>query len=402
MRMKWRLALVAVLALSSVALVWLRHWLEPSFSRNQIRTARVEVGPVERTVKAAGIVVSASGQVVVSPAESRILKLLQRPGTSVRKGDLIMVLDLGEADLGADRLAEELELNRTDQSQVGLDLETRLGELATEEEIHRLEAENLHARVLQGRDLLELGAVSMVYVRQAEEAEERVALQRQQIEESRQAAMEAAASRRQILAVAQKVLERELAEAQRRSDQAEIRADRDGVLTWILEEQGAAVFPGEILARISEQGSFRVDASLPAVHTYLVDHGQRAHVRLDDGEFLKGEVSRWSAGVDGAIGLEVSLAEGSDPRLRSDMRVVVYVVVAQLDAALRLPLGPSIAGPQGGRDVFVMLGEVAVRRRIQIRLASFDYCQVEGLEEGEEVIISDTAEYLTLPVVPVR
>ena len=62
-----------------------------------------------------------------------------------------------------------------------------------------------------------------------------------------------------------------------------------------------------------------------------------------------------------------------------------------------------IAGAEGGRDVFVLLGEVAVRRRIQIGLSGFDYCQVlAGLEEGEEVIISDTAEYLTLPLVAVR
>ncbi len=62
-----------------------------------------------------------------------------------------------------------------------------------------------------------------------------------------------------------------------------------------------------------------------------------------------------------------------------------------------------IAGAEGGRDVFVLLGEVAVRRRIQIGLSGFDYCQVlAGLVEGEEVIISDTAEYLTLPLVAVR
>ena len=97
---RWILA-IAVLALSIAALVWLRQWLEPSLSRQQIRTALVEVGPVERTVTAAGIVVNAGGQIVVSPAESRILKLLQRPGTLVEKGDLIMVLDMGAADLGA-------------------------------------------------------------------------------------------------------------------------------------------------------------------------------------------------------------------------------------------------------------------------------------------------------------
>ena len=148
---------IAVMALSVAAFVWLRQWQEPSLSWSQIRTALVEIGPVERTVTAAGIVVSASGQVVVSPAESRILKLLRRPGASVRKGDPIMVLDLGEADLGADRLAEELELNRTDRIQLGLDLETRLGELVTEEEVLRLEAENLHAKVLQGRDLIGAG-----------------------------------------------------------------------------------------------------------------------------------------------------------------------------------------------------------------------------------------------------
>ena len=76
---------------------------------------------------------------------------------------------------------------------------------------------------------------------------------------------------------------------------------------------------------------------------------------------------------------------------------------SQKEATLRLLRGPAIDGAKGGRDVFVLLGEVAVRRRIQIGLSGFDYCQVlAGLVEGEEVIISDTAEYLTLPLVAVR
>ena len=131
--------------------------------------------------------------------------------------------------------------------------------------------------------------------------------------------------------------------------------------------------------------------------------GQRVHVRLGDGEFLRGEVSRLSAVEDGAMALEVSLENGYDPRLRSDMRVQVYVVVALKRAALRLPRGPFTSGTGGRHDVFVLLGEVAVRRRIQIGLSSFDYCEVlEGLVEGEEVVISDTADYLSLPVVAVR
>ena len=394
---------VGVLGLLATAIVWLPAWLEPSLQRDRIRTARVEVGPVEATAAASGIVVPAFQQVAVSPVESRILRVPHKPGTSLEKGDLIMLLDPGEANLDAARVAGELELNRATQRQTRIDLETRLGELATTQQIQRLEVEKLQARALQSRDLVERGAVSRQYVRQAEQAEEEAVIHLRQIEGSRRTVAAAAKSRIEALALRQRALERELAEAQRREDRAEIRADRPGVLTWVLEEVGAAVYPGEIIARVADLSSFRVDASLAAVHGSRIGQGLQVHVALDDGEFLGGEVSAAPVIEGGMMTLEVALENPSDPRLRSDMRVDVFVVTERKHAAIRIPAGPFIDGAGDRREIFVLLGDVAVRRRVQIGLASFDYCEVlVGLAAGEEVIISDTADFLHLSDVTVR
>ena len=82
-----RLALtIAVLALSVAALIWLREWMEPSLSRNRIRTARVEVGAVEGTVAGSGIVVSATEQVGASYVPVLVAPVLGEPMHQDRLG----------------------------------------------------------------------------------------------------------------------------------------------------------------------------------------------------------------------------------------------------------------------------------------------------------------------------
>jgi hypothetical protein len=75
-----------VLSLAVVAYLWLPALVSPSLSRDRIRTATVERGPVDATISASGLVVPAVEQVITSPVEARVLKVSSGRARSSQRG----------------------------------------------------------------------------------------------------------------------------------------------------------------------------------------------------------------------------------------------------------------------------------------------------------------------------
>jgi len=47
---------------------------------------------------------------------------------------------------------------------------------------------------------------------------------------------------------------------------AMMHADRDGVVTSIVEDAGAMIHKGDVVARIADLSSYRVDATISDIH----------------------------------------------------------------------------------------------------------------------------------------
>ena len=68
-----------------------------------------------------------------------------------------------------------------------------------------------------------------------------------------------------------------LQELQHKLTRADIVADRKGVLTWVNENIGSSVNEGEMLAKVADLGSFRVDGSCSDVYTDQVKTGSSGY-----------------------------------------------------------------------------------------------------------------------------
>jgi HlyD family secretion protein len=163
-----------------------------------------------------------------------------------------------------------------------------------------------------------------------------------------------------------------------------------------------AVRRGDEIARIADLRSFRVQATISDVHVGRLAAGSPVVVQAGDGA-LAGRVSQVLPAIEnGTLSFLVSLEESSSPRLRPNLRVDVQVATAHKDDVLRVQRGafPSL----DGRPVaFVIRGGRALRKPVELGVASFDCCEVvKGLEVGDEVVISDMAEYAHLAEVEVR
>jgi HlyD family secretion protein len=148
---------VALGALAVVVLLVVFAWgpavLSPSVSRNRIRTAVVAAGPIESTLTASGAVVPEFEQVLAAPVSARVLRILKKPGDSVRKGDPIVELDTTESESEVKTTDDQLAMKENEQGQLRINLETALIELKSQLEIKKLEAEQFEVQVEQNRKL---------------------------------------------------------------------------------------------------------------------------------------------------------------------------------------------------------------------------------------------------------
>jgi HlyD family secretion protein len=93
-----RIALAASLsAAAAAALIWGPRLIAPSIARARIRTARVDAGSIEATITASGTVLPEFERVISSPVNARVLKIRERPGAILSKGEAIIRLDLNES-----------------------------------------------------------------------------------------------------------------------------------------------------------------------------------------------------------------------------------------------------------------------------------------------------------------
>lgn len=152
---------------------------------------------------------------------------------------------------------------------------------------------------------------------------------------------------------------------------------------------------GAVLARLADLSSFRVEATVSDVHASRLAAGLPVKIKLNETATLDGEVARINPTVtNGVITLVVNLADKANVQLRSNLRVDVFIVTDHKERVLRIKKGPFANG-DGTREVFVIRGESAFKTPVRFGIASADHYEaVQGLLEGDEVIISDMTDFM--------
>jgi len=381
---------VAALAFSVAATV---QWLRPSLRRVDLQFARVERGPVDRTLQAAGTIMPAVEQVVSSPVEARVLRIVRRAGDRVRAGDELVALDTSASRLDVARLEDRIKQKQSEQEQARLRSDETIAGLNAQIAQKNLDLEIARYKSRQNETLHDEGLVSESDLLAAQTLVKKGEIE---LAELREAVVRAQRSRDAELAanaVELRTLSNERDESIRQLGLAMTRADRDGVVTSIVQEAGTTIRRGDVVARIADLSSFRITATISDMHAAALSPGQRVRVKLDDQTTLGGTI----AGIDpqianGAARFEVVLDQPSHPRLRNNVRVDVFVISGRRDGVLRVHRGTL--GQSESEEVFVIRGAELVRTPVRWGLAGEDVLEVRsGLREGEQVAINNMTDY---------
>jgi HlyD family secretion protein len=383
------LAVAAVLLLGAATV----NWLRPSVRRRNIQTARVEVGRIDATLQANGTVVPAYEQAISSPVEARVMRIDHRAGDRLTRGDEILTLDTAGSRLDVDRLSGQVRQKESELAELRLRLEDAAASTAAQIEQKKLDRDILRFKAEQNDRMYAGGIVAEQDKLSARTSAKKADIEIAQLEAGAERARRSADA--QVAAAQSQVAtaQRDLDESRHQLDLAMTRADRDGVLTWVVPDVGAMVRKGDIVARVADLSAYRVLASISDVHASKLAAGMHARVTVDETTTLEGTISSIDPRIDnGMVKFYVELEGRSHPKLRNNLRVDVYVVSGRREHALHVRRGSL--GESGSEDVFVVRGDKLVATPVRFGLAAQDDLEVtSGLHEGDEVVISNMSDY---------
>jgi len=394
----WILAAGALAALGLL----LPGWVTPSIPRAQLRTAVVERGAIDATLTASGLVLPEHEYVVTSPGPSRVLQTLHQPGDTVAAGEPILSLDQGEARLQVERLERQAALKDNERAQARVDLENRLSDLNGQAAIKKLELESRTFEAERNRKLAVTGVISGDDARKSDSDLERCRIELELLTVAIQNAQRGLEVRLRALALEHDILVRERRDAERALKQGSAASVRGGVLTWVISGEGVSVARGDELARVADLSTFKVEATISDVHAARIRAGQPVMVRIGESS-LAGTVSKVHPKVEnGIVRLEVALQQPAHPLLRPNLRVDVHIISERREHTLTVRRG-SVLAMDGGHALFRVRGHEASRQSVTLGITNFERTEIlEGLEEGDEVILSDMSDYANRKEIRIR
>lgn len=370
-----------------------------------VRTAKVTVGPFERTLRIGGVTSARRYANVTAPRlrgfESRSqmeLLSIAKNGSWVKPGEKLAQIDAGQVldhidDIKATIVQSEGDIKKREAEQA-VDLETlnqtlRVAKSSVDKA--RLDAGAMEVRTDVERELLKLAL---------EEAEARY----------KQAQLDTP-EKKVTYAAELKILdftkERHVRHINRHLNDVKVYSIvspmegmvviqstfRGGEMQQV--QQGDQVGSGQPLMRIVNPKSMQVEASVNQTESTELRINQTAVVGLDafPGLTFKGKIYSIGALAVGGwrqnyfirnVPVRIEI-EGADPRLIPDLSSWVDVVVEHKDQATLVPIGA--VQKDGGKDVvYVKQGDQFVKREVKLGSSNnLHAVALAGLEGGEEL-----------------
>lgn len=391
-RQRWWLLAIPLLALALLlGRPVLSRWsmADDSVAASRIRTTEVRRGDLVYDVSVQGRVVAATRSTLFSPSAG-VVALAARQGERVTAGQVLATVDSPELD------------NRLQQERATFD--------ALESETRRVElsARQRRQNAQQRLDLLEVrtAAAERELKRNERLSTEGllndIELQRARDELSmRRLELEQARSDRDLVAdmtafeLRDAELRRErqrlvVADVERRVDELRIRAPFDGLLAAVEIEDHDAVTAGQAVVGVVDLGELELEVSVPETFADELAPGLAATVEAD-GTVYRGELIRISPEVQsGQVEGRVAFTGSAPPGLRQNQRLATRLILAERPDTLYVRRGPFFES----RLVYVLEDGLAVRREAVFGAASVTEVEVlDGLAEGELIVLSDLSQY---------
>lgn len=376
-----------------VLIVVVISMLQTSLKRKDLNISTVDKGVIEVSVSASGKVIPAFEEIINSPINSRIVEVYKRGGDSVDVGTPILKLDLQSAETEYNKQLDEEQMKSLQLEQQRVTNHNKLSEMEMNLKVSRMELDRKAVELRNERYLDSLGAGTTDKVRQVELDYNVSVLKLKEDEQKYKNEQALAEADLKVKSLELNIFRKSLAETRRTLEDAQIRSPRKAILTYVNNEIGSQIGQGAKVAIVSDLSHFKIEGEIADTYGDRIAAGSKAVIKIGS-EKLDGTVSDVTPlSKNGVISFTVQLEEDNHRRLRSGLKTDVYVMNAVKDDVLRIANSSYYVG-KGEYELFVVNGDQLLKRKVQLGDSNFEYVEVvSGLQEGDEVVVSDMNAY---------
>jgi HlyD family secretion protein len=398
-RRRTRLTIYAALGLAALAgitygLTRLKP-AAPSVEGATVFSDTAKRGQMLRQVRGPGTLVPENVRVIAAATEGRVERINVQPGTEVTAGTVLLELSNPELQQSSVDIEYQLRAAEAESNNIRARLDSeRLSQQAVAAGV-RSEYQQAKLQSDTDEQLAKEGLIPALTLRlsrvRVEELQNRYAIEQKRLEGTLRTAQAQLAS--QAARISQLRAQLEL----RRNQAATLRvlAGTNGVLQQMQVEVGQQVTPGTNLARVVEPQNLKAELRIAETQAKDIQMGQKAEIDTRNG-VIPGRVSRIDpAAQNGTVTVDVAL-EGALPQgARPDLSVDGTIELERLDNVLHVGR-PAFGQPGSTVSLFRLDPDGRAATRVQVRFgrASVNTIEVlEGLREGDRVILSDTSQW---------
>jgi HlyD family secretion protein len=391
---------IGVVVLAAVTFLVMRlKPAAPSVDRSTVWTDTVKRGPMIRQVRGLGTLVPREDAIRQIPAqtEATVVRILTLPG-SIVKPDTIL-LELADPQATQQALDAELSLKeaRADLSNVQVKVQSDLMAQKSAAATVNADYNQAQRQAKTDKSLYSLGVISGLAYNgsqgKADELTTRNKLEEQTVDINEKAIQSQLAVQQAKVAQAEAIYDLK----RQQLDALKVRAGISGVLTSLPLAVGQHVTMGTMLAEVVQPNQLKAQLKIAETQARDIQLGQPASVDTHNG-LADGTVSRIDpAVVNGTVTVDVKLVGNLPDGARKDLSVDGTIDLERLKDVLYVGR-PAFGNEESTITLFRLDpdGKGAVRVPVKVGRASVNAIQVlQGLHEGDTVILSDMSRYDT-------
>ena len=395
-------AAAGVAVLAAVLAPSLQRWAraEQSVDLDRLQIATVTRGDLQRDVSVQGSIVAANHPRLYSPAQG-IVALAVKAGEAVRRDQVLATVE--SPDLKSQRAQEAARLQSMESDLARGELSARQQNQGDEQtvKLRRVSLEAAHRDLERAEKLRKEGLLNEVDYERSRDA---VRVAEVQLEQADKGGSLGRESRDFEVQDRRRQVERQrlvVADLERRVGELTIRAPFDGLVATVDAQDRDAVAQNAPILTIVDLSKYEIQVAIPESYAAEAAIGTPAAISYG-GREVPGTLTAVSpevrAGqVEGTVQLR-----GTSEGLRQGQRVSLRLVFETRPNVLKVARGPFLEAG-GGRQAYVLADGLATLRPIRVGATSVSEVEiVDGLHEGDRVLLSDTEQFNGAKTVLVR
>ncbi len=347
----------------------------------------VDKGDIYQVIPAMGTVEAENEVLIRSPYPSIVKQIIKEPGSKVKQGDLILVLEDGPIKDEISKINDQLDLKRNTLEKNKLSEVSANVDLNYSEEVKKLNITSLKSQLADESQLLEVGGISPAKI---EKTKEEIALAEKDLVMLKQKngiRVKQLKAEETGLVLEINMQEKELSDKMKILGQMHLTAPSSGIVLSITNKVGEKVNTDNVLIRMSDLSTFKISGSAEDKQAEFIKTGRKVFAIIDN-DRLPGAIGIVNPMIEnGKVQFNVHLEEKSHPKLLSNQRIVLWVVGAEAENTTRIK-NLGLFDKESMNTLYVLNNGTAVRREVTTGIKNPDYIQMlTGVEEGEKIIL---------------